>query len=165
MAKYYGKYRGLVMQNIDPNQLGRIQVSVPAVLGEASLPWALPAVPMAGIQSGIYTVPPVGANVWVEFEGGDTDAPIWSGGFWTVGGVPAQALIGNPASPSIVLNTTGQNLLSISDGADGIMIRHSRSGAMIVINDVGITISNGKGATIVMTGPSVSINAPALVVT
>ncbi|MGH2538025.1 MAG: phage baseplate assembly protein V [Candidatus Promineifilaceae bacterium] len=164
MSAYYGKYRGIVIQNVDPMQTGRVQVSVPAVLGAATQPWAMPCAPIAGLSAGVYVVPTVGSNVWVEFEGGDTDRPIWSGGFWTQGTVPAQALIGVPASPSIVLNSALQSVLSISDGADGIMIRH-RSGAMILINDAGITLSNGKGATIVMAGASVAINAPALVVT
>jgi uncharacterized protein involved in type VI secretion and phage assembly len=164
MPTYFGKYRGQVRNNVDPYQIGRVQVSCSAVLGDGMLAWAMPNVPIGGLQSGIYVVPAVGSNVWVEFEGGDPDNPIWAGGFWGTGQVPAQALLGVPASPSIVLNTTGQNVLSISDGADGFTIRH-RSGAMILINDAGITLSNGKGATIVMAGPSVSINGVALVVT
>jgi hypothetical protein len=164
MTKYFGKYRGVVMNNVDPQQIGRLQVSVPAVLGEGTLAWAMPCVPIAGLSAGVYVVPIVGSNVWVEFEGGETDWPIWSGGFWTTGTVPAQALLGVPATPSIVLNSALQSLISISDGADGITLRH-RSGAMIIVNDVGITISNGRGATITMTGPTVAINGTALTVT
>jgi len=168
MDKHYGKYRGVVLNNIDPLQKARVQVQVPDVLGLGISSWAMPCVPIAGPQMGVYNVPPIGAGVWVEFEGGDPDYPIWSGGFWgSAAEVPALALAPSvPASPNIVLQTLGQNTISISDvpGTGGIMLK-STTGAMILVNDVGITISNGKGATIVMAGPTVTINNGALVIT
>ena len=81
-AKYYGKYRGLVMNNIDPLMLGRLQVQVLDVTGLIPGTWAMPCVPVAGINMGIFTVPPIGSGVWVEFEHGDPDYPIWTGCFW-----------------------------------------------------------------------------------
>jgi hypothetical protein len=79
--RYYGKYRGKVLMNLDPLELGRLLVDVPAIDGlEAS--WALPCVPYAGMQVGFVMLPPIGANVWVEFEGGDPTHPIWAGCFW-----------------------------------------------------------------------------------
>jgi len=168
MDKRYGKYRGMVLNNVDPMQKGRIQVQVPDVLGLGISSWAMPCMPMTGIQAGVYVVPPIGAGVWVEFEGGDPDFPIWTGGFWgSAAEVPALALAPSiPASPNIVLQTTGQNTIVVSDvpGTGGIMLK-STTGAMILVNDIGITISNGKGATIVMAGPTVTINNGALVVT
>ncbi|HSG14937.1 MAG TPA: phage baseplate assembly protein V [Anaerolineae bacterium] len=167
MPKFFGKHRGLVLNNVDPMQIGRIQVQVPDVLGVGISSWAMPCVPLTGIQAGTYVVPAVGAGVWVEFEAGDPDYPIWSGGFWgSAAEVPALALAGNPASPSIVLQTTGQNSLVLSDvpGTGGILLK-STTGAMILINETGITISNGQGATIMMNGPAVTINNGALVVT
>lgn len=80
--RFYGKYRGKVERNIDPLLLGRLQVSCPAVFGEGSLSWALPCAPFAGPGVGLFALPPAGANVWVEFEGGDPNYPIWSGCFW-----------------------------------------------------------------------------------
>jgi uncharacterized protein involved in type VI secretion and phage assembly len=88
-SQYFGKYRGKVENNIDPMLLGRVQVSVPAVLGQGRLSWAMPCVPFAGAQLGLFLVPPVGANVWVEFEAGDPDYPILAGCFWGAGEVPA----------------------------------------------------------------------------
>lgn len=82
MKRYYGKYRGEVENNVDPLQLGRIQVSVPAVLSEGRFSWAMPCVPYAGPGVGFFAIPPVSAKVWVEFEGGDPDYPIWAGCFW-----------------------------------------------------------------------------------
>lgn len=78
---FYGKYRGKVVKNDDPLKRGRIMPSVPAVL-EGELTWAEPCVPYAGPRLGWFAVPPVGANVWVEFEAGDVNRPIWSGCFW-----------------------------------------------------------------------------------
>lgn len=168
MNEKYGKYRGMVLNNIDPLQKGRVQVQVPDVLGLGISTWAMPCVPIAGTQAGVYVVPAIGSGVWVEFEGGNTDYPVWVGGFWgSVADVPVLALApAIPGSPNIVLQTQGQNSLVLSDvpGTGGIMLK-STTGAMILVNDLGITISNGKGATIVMTGPTVTINAGALVIT
>ncbi|HWS90089.1 MAG TPA: phage baseplate assembly protein V [Pyrinomonadaceae bacterium] len=169
--KYYGKFRGTVVNNIDPMKLGRLLVQVPDVLGIVPSSWAVPCVPLAGPTGppmGVWMVPPIGAGVWVEFEQGDPNYPIWTGCRWGLPtDVPPLAHAGNPASPSIVLQTTLQNSLVISDmpgPAGGIMLK-TTTGAMIMVNDVGITISNGKGATIVMAGPSVTINNGAMVIT
>lgn len=168
MSKYYGKFRGTVLQNVDPEQIGRIQVMVPDVSGLLPSSWAMPCVPFAGKQSGVYVVPQIGAGVWIEFEQGDPDYPIWSGGFWgSAAEVPALALAGNPASPSLVLQSGLQNGITISDvpGPTGGILIKSATGAMILVNDVGITISNGKGATVVLAGPTVTVNNGALVAT
>lgn len=170
--RYYGKYRGTVLENIDPLQIGRIIAQVPDVLGELPSSWAMPCVPATGIQSGAFSVPPIGSQVWIEFEQGDPDYPIWTGGFWgLVANVPALATI-PPAIPpgqNIVIQTTGQNSLILSDAAPtpttGGIILKGASGAMIVINETGITLSNGQGATITLIGPTVAINFTALTVT
>ena len=80
MEKYYGKFRGRVLQNLDPLRLGRIQAEVPSISG--MMPnWCMPCVPYAqDVRDD--AIPPVGANVWIEFEGGDLNYPIWSGCFW-----------------------------------------------------------------------------------
>ncbi len=169
--RYYGKYRGLVLNNIDPLQIGRILAQVPDLLGETPSTWAMPCVPAAGIQAGCFIVPPIGSQVWMEFEQGDPDYPIWSGGFWgTVADVPifATAPPAIPPGQNIVLQTTGENMVLISDAAPtpatGGIILKSVSGAMIVVNETGIYISNGQGATITLIGPAVAINETALTV-
>ena len=169
--KFYGKYRGTVINNIDPKLEGRLLVQVPDVLGLVPSSWAVPCVPLAGptgTQMGAYFVPPIGAGVWVEFEQGDPDYPIWVGCRWgSAADVPALAHAGLPLSPNIVLQTAGQNSLVISDlpGPTGGIMLKSASGATIIVNDTGIYIQNGKGASIVMTGPTVTINNGALVIT
>lgn len=182
-APFYGKYRGTVINNLDPLLIGRIQAIVPDVFGLIPSSWAMPCVAVAGITMGTFTVPPIGAGVWIEFERGDPDYPIWVGGFWGIAlEVPTSALAPPPIPPgqTIVIQTTLQHSLIISDaapipipapipapappGTGGIILR-SPSGAMIVVNDAGIFIHNGKGASIEMVGPSVMINKVALVVT
>ncbi len=166
--RHYGKFRGVVINNLDPMQMGRLQVQVPDVLGLGVSSWAMPCVPFAGQQSGAFVLPQVGSGVWVEFEQGKPDYPIWVGGFWgSAAEVPALALAGLPASPSIVLQTGGQNTLMISDlpGPAGGILLKTKTGAMISISDVGITLSNGQGATVMLAGPAVNINQGALTVT
>jgi hypothetical protein len=165
-TRHYGKFRGVVANNIDPMQMGRIQVQVPDVLGPTISSWAMPCMPFTGIQSGVFVQPQVGAGVWVEFEQGDADYPIWVGGFWgSAAEVPVLALAGLPISPSIVLQTTN-NTLMISDvpGPTGGILLKTMTGAMISISDIGITISNGQGASIMLAGPTVTINGGALTV-
>jgi uncharacterized protein involved in type VI secretion and phage assembly len=166
VKKYYGKYRGTVINNIDPMQMGRIQVIVPDVTVIPSS-WAMPCVPVAGIQNGMYAVPIIGSGVWVEFEQGDPDYPIWAGCFWgSAAEIPALARLAPPVIPSITFQTPLQNGLTISDvpgPTGGIMIK-STTGAAIIVNDTGIYIQNGKGASIVMIGPSTTINAGAMTI-
>jgi hypothetical protein len=169
--KFYGKYRGTVVNNIDPEMLGRIQAIVPAVSNIVPTSWAMPCVPIAGKQEGIFAVPQIGSGVWIEFESGDPDKPIWVGGFWGIAAeVPALGLVPPPIPPgqNIVLQTTLQNTVLISDAAPspltgGIILR-SATGAMLVVNDLGIFIQNGKGASLTMVGPAVDINMGALTV-
>ena len=165
--KFYGKFRGTVVNNVDPLQIGRIQAIVPDVSNIAFSSWAMPCVPITGKQMGTYFVPQVGSGVWIEFEQGDPDYPIWVGGYWgIVAEVPALALAGVPVSPNMVLQSAGQNSLVISDlpGPTGGIMLKSTTGATIIVNDTGIYIQNGKGASIIMTGPTVTINNGAMVI-
>lgn len=170
--KLIGKFRGTVVNNIDPESRGRLIVSVPDALGSVPSTWAEPCTPLAGQTGpamGVYMVPPVGAGVWVEFEQGNIDYPIWVGCRW--GGqadVPPLAQAGVPASPNIVMQTAGQNTFVISDlpgPTGGLMLKSATGAASIIVNDTGIYIQNGQGASLIMTGPTVNINNGALVVT
>lgn len=166
-----GKFRGTVVNNIDPELRGRLIVSVPDALGLVPSTWAEPCTPLAGPTGpamGVYMVPPIGAGVWVEFEQGNVDYPIWVGCRWgSAADVPPLAHAGLPISPNILMQTAGQNTFVISDlpGPTGGIMLKSTTGASITVNDTGIYIQNGKGASLVMTGPTVTINNGALVVT
>ncbi|KQC39048.1 phage baseplate assembly protein V [Frankia sp. ACN1ag] len=170
--RYYGKYRGTVVINVDPEQRGRIMALVPDVLGLTPSSWAMPCVPFAGKGSGAYLVPEVGSGVWIEFEQGDPDFPIWVGGFWGAAlEVPPTALAPPPIPPgqNVVISTTGRASITLSDSAPtpatgGIVLR-SVGGSMIVVNDSGIYLRSAGGATITMIGPTVDVNNTALTVT
>jgi len=169
---FYGKYRGTVVNNVDPLLRGRLMLEVPDVTGLVPSSWAEPCVPLAGPTGppmGVYMVPPIGAGVWVEFERGDPSKPIWVGCRWGLpSDVPPLALAGLPISPNICMQTMGQNMLMLSDmpptPATGGIILKSLTGATLVVNDLGIFIQNGKGASITLMGPAVDINLGALTI-
>jgi uncharacterized protein involved in type VI secretion and phage assembly len=167
MTPLYGKYRGTVINNVDPMQIGRIQAMVPDVAGFVPGTWAMPCLPMAGINTGIFTVPMIGSGVWIEFERGDPDYPIWVGGYWgSAAEVPVMARTVPPGVSGITIQTTLKNGIVVSDvpGPTGGIMIQTTTGAMISVSDVGIIISNGKGAIINMTGPTVDVNLGALTV-
>ena len=171
--RYLGKYRGTVINNLDPEQRGRLQVMVPDVMTLLPSTWAEACAPLAGPTGppmGVYLVPPIGAGVWVEFEHGDPNYPIWVGCRWGLqSDIPPLARAGLPVSPSIILQTAGQNTIVISDvpgPAGGIMIRSGASTRMV--NQTGISLVAPKveitAAAINLTGIT-DVNQGALKVT
>jgi uncharacterized protein involved in type VI secretion and phage assembly len=164
--KFYGLYRGTVTHNIDPMQLGRIMADVPDV--GAITTWAMPCAPFAQLQSGAFMAPQVGAGVWVQFEAGDPEHPVWMGGWWSsAADAPPIAIASAPGQAAIVARTASGATIAVSDlpGPSGGIVLHSPSGASITVNDAGIRIENGQGATLIMQGPTVSINGDALEIT
>jgi len=165
--KFYGKYRSVVLNNVDPMEQGRLQVQFPDVTGLAPDGWAMPCVPIAGIQNGMMALPVIGSGVWVEFEQGDPEHPIWVGCFWgSAAEVPALALATPPGTPAITFQTPLQNGITISDlpGPTGGIMLKSAMGATLIVNDTGVYVQNGKGAAITLVGPTVTVNSGALTV-
>lgn len=171
--KYPGLYEATVLNNFDPLGRGRLLLQIPDVLSFSPSTWAEPCVPLAGPTGppmGVYMVPPNQAGVWVQFVHGDVDRPVWMGCRWGAPtDIPPLAKAGNPADPNIVIQSLLQHMFMISDmpptPATGGIILKSFSGASIVVNDSGIYLSNGKGATISLVGKSVLINVDGLIVT
>jgi len=160
--KFYGKYRGKVQNNVDPQQQGRLQVSCPAVFGEGTLAWAMPCAPFGGPGVGFFALPPIAANLWVEFEAGDPDYPIWSGCFWGLGEVPAL-----PAIEQMKVIKTGRITITLSDlpGLGGFTVEVNPPAVAtplkLVFDAQGIALSNGA-ASVKLTPASVSVNDGAL---
>lgn len=173
--KFYGKYRGTVTNNVDPLRLGRLQVTVSDVSTLLPSSWALPCFPWAGQQMGMYLIPPIGAGVWVEFEQGDPDYPIWVGCWWgSAQEVPATASAQTtPGTPVVVVQSLTQGALVISDvpvspmQAPGVMVNSGPS-SFITVDATGVTITAPtitlKATAINITGVT-DINAGALKVT
>jgi uncharacterized protein involved in type VI secretion and phage assembly len=145
-ALHYGKYRGIVTDNQDPNNLGRLKARVPEVLLDVESGWALPSVPYSGSGSGLYTVPEPGTGVWIEFEAGDVSRPIWTGCWWGTGGLPKNNA-GTAATPAMKIIRSEQGLMVTMDD-DGQTIhvsdQNARNMLEIKVQQGRITI---KGAT------------------
>lgn len=96
-AQLWGKYRGVVTDISDPLMTMRIKAKVPDVYGDDESGWALPCAPFGGRQAGFFALPSVDAGVWIEFEHGDPDFPVWSGSWWgSVAEVPPGLLAPPP---------------------------------------------------------------------
>lgn len=157
--KYYGKYKGLVVDNNDPENLGRLRVKVPRILGEEVVSgWAMPCVPFGGAKDqGFFFIPEVGARVWVEFEEGDPQDPIWVGTFWTKpGGVaetPPQAQVSPPTNR--VIKTPSGHMIEFNDKSGGQKIKITdKAGNSILLDS-----SNNK---LIITQGKTSVNTIAM---
>ena len=158
--QFYGKFRGVVSDNSDPSNLGRIRARVADVYGEEESGWAMPSVPYAGNNVGLFLIPPTNASVWIEFEHGDPDYPIWSGCFWAENETPA-----SPASADKKVLKTGAGTITLDDtqGSNSITIETTNS-LKIKLDQQGIELSNGS-QKIMISSSSVSVNDGALEVT
>ncbi len=168
--RYWGKYRGIVVDNDDAEKLGRVQVQVPAVLGEVAR-WALPCVPYAGDKVGFFCPPEAGAHVWVEFEGGDPTRPIWVGCFWAKDQLP-DAATGPTAkvwrTPTMHLRLDedagvaelGSDLHGAVQVNDQVVATAGENASLTTLTVAGNTVSAETGAGGVMTldGASLTVN-------
>ena len=152
---YYGKYRGVVTDNVDPMGKGRIKARVPDVKGDSDCSWALPCVPYAGPNVGIAFLPETGSGVWIEFEGGDVSFPIWVGGCWREGEVPSDV-----GAAVKVIATKAPTELKFDDDQGSLTITDP-NGNTVTMDSSGITLARA-GCTVVVSDSSVSVNDSAL---
>src|SRR5262245_20305776 len=151
-GRYFGKYRGQVTDNSDPDNLGRVKVKVPRLLGDEETGWALPAFTYGGAaEQGLFAVPDVGAGVWIEFEGGDLSYPIWSGTWYTTGAVPESA---QPAQK--VLKTKSGHKIVLDDDGGSVEITDSNGNSIAMDSSV-VKISVGSAAKIVIEAPQIEL--------
>ncbi len=148
-SHHFGKYRGVVVDNDDPAQLGRLKVQVPAVLDEIEV-WAMPCVPYAGDGVGMYFIPEAGTGVWVEFEAGDPSHPIWSGCFWGDGQVPGDAV------PAVKILRTGAAELRIDDDGAEVKLEQIDGALVTLTTDL---VAEGGQATLKLEGSEASLEA------
>lgn len=149
--KYYGKYRGFVTDNQDPEQLGRVRLRVPSILAAGNTGWALPCMPYGGLaDQGLFAVPDVGAQVWVEFEEGELSNPIWTGTFWQAGDIPAEGALTEPTTR--VLKTAAGHRLQFddADGEEQIRLHHTADADLLIDPDGSVTLTDADGATLTL---------------
>jgi hypothetical protein len=157
--RFYGKYRGKVHDNVDPLLLGRIMAEVPAIAG-SNLNWAMPCSPYAGPGVGFYAIPPIGANVWVEFEGGDPNYPIWVGCFWGEGEIVG---LPDPPQPEIKIFQTDCCSIVLNDSPEvgGVSIQCKppsfATPLTFLFNSEGITVAC-PDSTIKVTPAGITLN-------
>ena len=172
--RFYGKYRGTVIDSDDPSRLGRLKVSVPSVLGQDVVTgWATPCVPYGGAAGqGFLFIPERGAGVWVEFEEGDLEFPIWVGTFWCQPGGESQApkpnahggtemsQVQQPPTRKIIKSAKGHTIqFEDADDAETILVREGRKGHLITMGRAGIRIVDGAGNSIEMTDSAMTLTA------
>lgn len=166
--RFYGKYRGLVVDNHDPESLGRLTVQVPSVLGpEVVTGWAMPCVPYGGDpDQGFLCIPEPGAGIWVEFEEGDLEFPIWVGTFWSKPGGDSelpkpnnadgseQEKVQSPPTRKIMKTRKGHTIqLEDKDDEEMILIIQKIDGEkrnVITMDKEGIKITDAQGSFIEM---------------
>jgi len=145
-SRFYGKYRGVVTDVNDPENVGRLRVKVPEVLGDVESPWALPCAPYSGDGMGIYTIPPKGAGVWIEFESGDPARPIWAGCWWGKEQLPKNEQ-GIEARPPIKIIRTEQGTMLTMDDDNQVISLSDKDGNNILKIEVTKGLITVKGAT------------------
>jgi uncharacterized protein involved in type VI secretion and phage assembly len=170
--RFFGKYRAIVVDNQDPSKLGRLTLKVPSVLGpDVVTGWATPCAPYGGAaDQGFLFVPDRDAGVWVEFEEGDPEFPIWVGTYWSRPGDASQApkpqntdgteqqAVQDPPTSKIIKTAKGHTFqFEDADGAEAVLIREGHSGHLVTLDKNGITIVDKNKNTIVLSEHGVKI--------
>lgn len=163
--RYYGKYRAFVVDNADPENRGRLRLRIPSVLGNDVVSgWALPCAPYGGAaDQGLFFIPEIDAGVWVEFEGGDLDYPIWVGCFWGKPGgateVPKPADGQSPPTSKIIKTLNHTIELADEGGQEAIKISDEKNNNMIIFDNDGITIQDANGNSIVLNSSNLTLTS------
>jgi uncharacterized protein involved in type VI secretion and phage assembly len=132
-TRFYGKYRGVVTDVDDPENMGRIRANIPEVLNDVESPWALPCTPYSGDGTGVYTIPPVGAGVWIEFEAGDPSRPLWTGCWWGRNQLPKNEQ-GTDATPPVkIIRTEKGTMLTMDDNRQVISLSDENAENILTI--------------------------------
>jgi hypothetical protein len=152
--RIYGKYRGTVTNVLDPLNQGRLMAMVPEVLGPMPCGWATPCAPYAGPLAGFFSVPPVGAGVWIEFEAGDVSRPIWSGAYWAVGEQPVEPLSPPPTLPTTkIWRSEFGHTIAMNDATQTITVSDALGANQIVIDVKTATVTIKGLARVVVDSP------------
>jgi uncharacterized protein involved in type VI secretion and phage assembly len=156
-SRFYGKYRGIVKDNQDPDNLGRIRAQVPEVMQDVITPWALPCAPYAGPNQGLYAIPPVDAGVWIEFEAGDPSRPIWSGTWWGDGEPPQNEAAADATPSRKILRSESGLMVALDDTAQKISISDTDANNFITVEVQDGKIKIKATAKVVVEAPQIEL--------
>ena len=154
--RYFGKYRGFVADNEDPEQRGRLKLRLPSILGSEVSGWALPCLPFGGLfNQGLFLVPEVDSQVWVEFEEGNLDQPIWTGTFWQQSGDPPEEAAKTPPTTR-VLRTPAGHILQFDDaeGEEQIRLHHPAEAELLVDPEGTVSLTDKAGSKLTLDAAS-----------
>jgi len=174
-SRVFGKYRGFVVDNADPEKRGRLKIKVPSVLGDETVTgWAMPCVPYGGdANQGFLFIPEVDAGVWVEFEEGNLELPIWVGTFWSAPGRVSElpkpndaegaeeSDIQGPPTRKIIKTLKGHTIqFEDKDGEEMVTVVEAQNKNVITMNKDGIKVTDGvNGQEVVLDVDGVMIQS------
>jgi uncharacterized protein involved in type VI secretion and phage assembly len=151
MKNVFGKYRAIVVNIQDKLHMGRILVKCPQIYGESDSPYCLPCMPFTGNNYGTIMLPDINSTVWIEFEEGDTDYPVWTGGWWTQDKTPYTSYT-DANYKTIIKSKTGHTiLLNDKVGEESIQIV-DKSGSKLTLSSTGINIESSSDLVLKATG-------------
>lgn len=156
-SRVYGKRQGIVTDVNDPERMGRLRARVPGLLQSETTPWALPCAPFTGPDAGLFAVPPVGAGVWIEFEAGNLDYPIWSGGWWPRGDAPVPEEGAAGQQPTKVLKTDTGLHVALDDASETLVISDGNGTNKITIQSQGGRIEIKATSKVVVEAPQIEL--------
>jgi uncharacterized protein involved in type VI secretion and phage assembly len=187
VLRWYGVFPALVTDIKDPDNQGRVKVSLPwarDTAGGSYEAWARLATMMGGSNRGTWFVPDVNDEVLVGFEGGDPRRPYVLGGLWNGTDSPPQSMDGSgnnykkvirsrngvkvtlddtSGTESLILETPGGQKITLKDGPGSIELADS-NGNSIKLDSSGITLTTSSqlqanASTATVSAGSVSVSA------
>ncbi|HEY6190263.1 MAG TPA: phage baseplate assembly protein V [Pyrinomonadaceae bacterium] len=178
-GRWYGVYPALVSDIKDPDNQGRVKVTLPWSPDTGSSryeAWARLATMMGGSDRGTWFIPDVNDEVLIVFEGGDTRRPYVIGGLWNGSDAPPDSMDGagnnyrkvirsrngvkltmddTNGQEKFIVETPGGQKITMQDGPGTIKIEDS-NGNSIKLETSGITITASAKVTINATQVAVS---------
>ncbi len=146
----FGKYRGAVVDNKDEQRLGRLRVSIPSLFGDGESTWALPCLPFGGFaRQGMFFIPEEGSLVWVEFEEGDIQRPIWTGIFWAKSEDLPEGAAKQAPTTRVLQTPSGHRLLfEDAEGEGRVTLSHANNAELTIEPDGSVELTNAAGMTL-----------------
>ena len=152
---------GVVTNNQDPDNLGRVKVSFPWLAEGEESAWARLVTPVAGAQRGLFWLPEVGDEVLLAFEHGDLGRPYVLGGLWNGADTPPTDA-GDGRAVRVLKSRSGHLVrLDDSDGAEKIEIVDKSGNNTIVVDTAANTITLTSGKDIQLKAPQGKIRLEA----